>query len=317
MEECAIFAGGHFGFMMQPFAELPGVAEITAGYSGGETEDPSYNDVMSGEAGHRLVVRIYFDKEVLPYSKLLDVFWRAIDPTDATGQFKDRGKPFQTAIFYHNLKQKTQAQQSKEKLKNSDIFDKPIVTCLLEAKPFYRAEEKHQFYYKKIPFHYHHLYKCSGRNAFFTRYWQVKKEDPRLKKLTPIQYDVTQKNATESPFENKYDQFKKDGIFVDIISGEPLFSSTDKYDCGCGWPTFSKPLASFHLIERLDQSHRMIRTEVRSKIGNSHLGHVFEDGPKELGGRRYCINSAALRFIAKENFKNEGYGEYTVLFISN
>jgi len=142
-----------------------------------------------------------------------------------------------------------------------------------------------------------------------------KPDDKTLKeKLTPLQYEVTQKDATERPFSSEYDQHDEEGIYVDIVSGEPLFSSKDKYDAGCGWPSFSKPIEKIEIIEKLDTSRGRIRTEVRSKYADSHLGHVFDDGPEERGGLRYCINGAALRFIKKEDLEKEGYGEYLKIF---
>lgn len=311
----AMFAGGCFWCMVKPFDEMPGIHKVLSGYSGGHKENPTYEQVVAGTTGHREVVQITYDPTVFPYEKLLHIFWRNIDPTDAGGQFHDRGEQYKTAIYYYNDEQKRRAEESKQQLEESGRFDQPIATDILPAQTFYEAEEKHQDYYKKNAFHYHHYYKGSGRKDFTESHWKVDKDPEELKKkLTPIQYEVTQNNGTERPFENEYYANNEDGIYVDIVSGEPLFSSRDQYDAGCGWPSFTRPLHHHHIVDKLDKSHGMLRTEVRSKYGDSHLGHVFEDGPQEEGGLRYCINSAALRFIPKDKLEKEGYGEYKVLF---
>ncbi|KUP04824.1 methionine sulfoxide reductase [Bacillus coahuilensis m2-6] len=311
--ELATFAGGCFWCMVSPFDELPGIHGIVSGYTGGHTENPTYEEVCSDTTGHYEAVQIQFDPDVFPYTKLLELFWQQIDPTDAGGQFNDRGDSYRTAIFYHNDKQRELAEQSKAELEASKKFNAPIVTEILPAKPFYRAEEKHQDYYKKNSFHYKMYREGSGRGRFIRENW---KKDYRseVDKLNEMQRYVTQENGTEPPFRNEYWDNKKDGIYVDIVSGVPLFSTTDQYDAGCGWPSFTKPLKRQDLEEKLDTSHGMRRIEVRSSEADSHLGHVFDDGPMEHGGARYCINSAALRFVPKEQLEEEGYGEYLKLF---
>jgi peptide methionine sulfoxide reductase msrA/msrB len=301
--------------MVKPFDEQPGIIKVVSGYTGGHKENPTYKEVCSETTGHYEAVQITFDPEVFPYEKLLELYWPQIDPTDAGGQFADRGDSYRTAIFYHNEHQKTLAEESKQQLEASGRFSEPIATQILPAKPFYEAEEYHQGYYKKNKFRYAMYRRGSGRDRFIKENWKDFGRDEQLKTtLTPIQYEVTQNDATEPPFRNEFWDHTEDGIYVDIVSGEPLFSSTDKYDAGCGWPSFTKAINKDEVKENMDVSHNMVRTEVRSKTANSHLGHLFDDGPQDAGGLRYCINSAALRFVPKEDLEKEGYGEYAVLF---
>jgi len=312
--ELATFAGGCFWCMIAPFEEVPGVEKVVSGYTGGCKENPTYKEVCSGKTGHYEAVQVSFDPQTCPYEKLLDVFWRQIDPTDKGGQFHDRGTSYLTAIFYHTEDQKQKAEASKKALEASGRFSRPVATKILPASVFYPAEEYHQDYHKKNPLHYSVYRQGSGRDAYIARYWGSKQDKEKLKKkLTDTQYEVTQNNATEPPFTNEYWDKKSDGIYVDIVSGEPLFSSLDKFDSGCGWPSFTRPLNQESIKEKADLSHSMVRTEVRSQAADSHLGHVFDDGPAP-NGNRYCINSAALRFIPKENLEREGYGEYIRLF---
>lgn len=313
--QLATFAGGCFWCMVSPFEEMPGIVKIVSGYTGGHTENPTYEEVCSDTTGHFEAVQITFKPDVFPYEKLLDIYWQQIDPTDPGGQFYDRGSSYRTAIFYHNEEQKRKAEESKKALEQSGRFNKPIVTQILPAQTFYEAEEYHQDYHKKNPLHYKRYRQGSGRDQFIEKHWNQNENKEQLReRLTPLQFDVTQNDATEPPFDNEYWDNEQEGIYVDIVSGEPLFSSRDKYDAGCGWPSFTKPLKKERIVEKTDLSHGMIRTEVRSKKADSHLGHVFNDGPMDKGGLRYCINSAALRFIPKEDMEKEGYGEYLKVF---
>ncbi|MGG7163493.1 peptide-methionine (R)-S-oxide reductase MsrB [Clostridium ihumii] len=305
----AIFAGGCFWCMVKPFDKCHGVLKVEVGYTGGHKKNPTYEEVLRENTGHYEGVRVTYDEDEISYYDLVDIFFRNIDPTDVGGQFNDRGQSYKTAIFYIDNEQKEIATKYKDDLEKSKKFKTPIATEIKEANDFYVGEEYHQDYYKKQPLKYKLYYKGSGREAFIEDTWNncgCNKEELK-EKLTKMQYYVTQENGTEPPHDNEYFDNFEEGIYVDIISGKPLFSSKDKFDAGCGWPSFSRAINDGHIREKHDFSHDMFRIEVRSTHSNSHLGHVFEDGPKDKGGLRYCINSAALRFVPKHKMQEEGY----------
>lgn len=321
-QETAVFAGGCFWCIEAAFDGVVGVISVASGYTGGNVPNPTYDDVSSGVTGHYEAVKIVFDPARISYASLLDIFWRQIDPTDAGGQFADRGSQYRTAVFFSDEAQHAAAERSKTKLASSGKFDGAIVTAIIPAKVFYPAEDYHQKYCSRNPERYERYKKGSGRELYIERTWgkesKKKKVQPRSftkpprddlrKKLTALQYGVTQEGDTECAFDNEFWKEKREGIYVDVVSGEVLFLSKDKYDSGTGWPSFTKPATEDAVKVGDDVSHSMHRTEVRSAVADSHLGHLFNDGPAP-GFRRYCINSAALRFVSKEDMEKEGYAD--------
>ena len=338
--EVATLAGGCFWCTESDLEKLPGVVDVVSGYSGGELENPTYKQVSSGKSGHIEVIEVKFDSEQVSYEQVLDQFFRHIDPTDDKGSFVDRGPQYRPAIFYHNSQQKQIAEQFMQEIDELGVFQAPLKTELIKFEKFWPAEDYHQDYYKRNKIRYNYYRYASGRDQYLDKIFgedrnekpvtlrelidqskttqnaqtYTKPSDAEIKAtLTDMQYYVTQEDGTERAFENEYWDNKREGIYVDIVSGEPLFSSTDKYKSGTGWPSFTKPISDKYIVTQTDFKLIYPRTEVRSKFADSHLGHVFKDGPKPTG-LRYCMNSAAMRFVAKEDMKKEGYVDYLYLF---
>lgn len=325
--EDAILAGGCFWCVHADIKKIDhGIIQITSGYTGGTLKYPTYEDVLTEKTGHYEAVKVTFDPTLITYADVLEYFFRHIDPTDAGGQFADRGESYRTAVFYLSEQQKKTAEEVKARIDAANIFKSHIATQILPASEFYPAEDYHQDYAEKNPLRYSLYREGSGRDSYLKKTWSdnmiptvtQKVEKPTRevlkKKLTPLQYNVTQEEGTEPPFANEYWDNHQEGIYVDVVSGEVLFSSKDKYDSGTGWPSFTKPLVPANIKTTTDHKLLMSRTEVRSNRADSHLGHVFDDGPVDAGGQRYCMNSASMRFIPVKDLEKEGYGEYTGLF---
>jgi peptide methionine sulfoxide reductase msrA/msrB len=341
-----VLAGGCFWCTESEYNHEPGVISAISGYTDSAVPNPGYREVSSKKIKAREAVEVIYDPSVISEARILEIYYTHINPTDAGGQFNDRGYQYSTAIYYVTEQQKTIAEEFKKNIDISKKFALPVVTEILPFVNFYPAEEYHQDYKDKNPVRYAAYREGSGRNAFIRENWKdaevnkkiftsthttktmntsinkkwqnftQEEKAARLQTLTSEQFNVTQKEGTERPFTpGNFEAHKEKGIYVDVVSGEPLFLSSDKYDSGTGWPSFVKPISDDMVTLKIDKKLFTTRTEVRSKIADSHLGHVFDDGPKDRGGKRYCMNGAALRFVALADMEREGYGEY-VSFIN-
>ncbi len=310
-------AGGCFWGVEAFIKNVPGVLHTEVGYANGRTENPSYEEVCRNNTGHAETVYIKYNPGRISLDTLLDYFFRIIDPTLLNRQGHDTGTQYRTGIYYKDPADRTVI-ESYIGRKQKEYSGK-IVTEVLPLSNFYKAEEYHQAYLDKNPNGYCHVDLAlisELKNAARARVDGSKYPKPHdgilKKELSREQYEVTQNKATEPPFENRFWDNKKKGIYVDVVTGEPLFASGDKFDSGCGWPSFTRPIDD-EVVKYSEDKGRMYRTEVTSRAGGSHLGHVFEDGPADKGGLRYCINSAALRFIPLEDMKDSGYGDFIPL----
>jgi peptide methionine sulfoxide reductase msrA/msrB len=333
-----LLAGGCFWCVESDLEKYTGVVSAVSGYAGGEGDNPTYENY--GSRGFREVVEVTYDPTQVSFENIVEYMLRHSDGTDGSGSFYDRGEQYAPAVYYTTPEEKQAIEKVIASIDTKKVYDVPLAVKVLPWVKFWPAEDYHQDYYKKNPIRYAYYRNASGRDAFIKKHWGddttpkptpqetllpkqsmsttnkpweqfTKPSDDVLRTtLTPIQYEVTQEEGTERAFTNAYDKHYEAGIYVDVVSGEPLFSSTDKFDSGTGWPSFVKPITPNAVTEHEDKKLFSTRTEVRSKIADSHLGHVFPDGPRDRGGMRYCMNSASLRFIPKADMEGLGYGEY-------
>ncbi|HHT96656.1 MAG TPA: peptide-methionine (R)-S-oxide reductase MsrB [Clostridiales bacterium] len=317
--EVIYLAGGCFWGVEAYMDLLEGVIDVNSGYANGETKNPTYKEVINEDTGFAETVEVKFDPKVIDLTTILLHYFKIVDPTNLNRQGNDIGDQYRTGIYYNDEKQLKviEGVVNHEQKK----YAKDIVVEVKPIENYYLAEDYHQDYLKKNPLGYCHINLNLAKEGVDREslpyneitYFKPSKEDIK-KKLTREQYQITQEAKTEMPYSHEYNELDEKGIYVDIVTGEPLFSSQDKYDAGCGWPSFTQAIDIDSITEKQDYSLGIKRVEVTSKIGDSHLGHVFDDGPVEEGGLRYCINGAALRFVAYEQMEEEGYGELKVMF---
>lgn len=300
-------AGGCFWGTAHLFSLVPGVKNTTAGYANSIVANPTYQEVCTGRTHAAETVKVDYDETQVGLSDLLRLYFRSIDPVSVNRQGGDSGTQYRTGIYYTDESDREVIEVMLATLQRR--HSEPIAIEFGPLQNFYPAEEYHQDYLVKNPDGYCHVNPALFAEARNMSCKSNHKSELRAR-LTPLQWEVTQHGATERPYVNEYDDEFRPGIYVDITDGTPLFVSSRKYNSGCGWPAFTKPISQDIVTEHEDLSFGRRRTEVRSASSGSHLGHVFPDGPAEEGGLRYCINSAALRFIPKAEMEAEGYGEY-------
>lgn len=334
-----LVAGGCFWCVESDLEKLPGVVSVVSGYAGGTTKNPTYKNYASG--GHREVVEVTYDANQVSYEDILIVTMKTTDPTDDNGTFGDRGDKYSAAFYYEDVTQKALIDTLIREVDEQGPYDKPLAIDVEVRPTFWPAEDYHQDYYKGTltQLKYQYYRNASGRNDFIKRYWgtdvgptlpwrnqpnlsttnqpsymwndYVKPDQAELQAtLEATAFKVTQKNGTERAGTSPLDKNVEKGIYVDILSGEPLFSSKDKFDSGTGWPSFVRPITATAVTEHEDRALFSVRTEIRSAIADNHLGHVFTDGPRDRGGLRYCMNGVALRFVPEAEMVAAGYGDF-------
>ncbi len=312
-------AGGCFWGTEHLFSLVPGVTDTEAGYANSIVTDPTYKEVCTGTTNAAETVKVVYDPSKVTLRQLLGLYLMSVNPLSLNRQGNDVGTQYRTGIYYTSPDDAVVVDSVLAEL-DRRLGCKSVIESG-ELKNFYPAEDYHQGYLDKNPGGYCHvnpqlfsIARTIGTKTETTQPHERKyprPDDATLReRLTPLQWEVTQKAATERPFANEYDDEFRPGIYVDVTTGEPLFVSTDKFNSGCGWPAFSKPIDDKLIEKNTDYSHGMVRTEVKSSNSGAHLGHVFPDGPQKTGGLRYCINSASLRFIPLDRMETEGYGEY-------
>lgn len=309
MESSIYLAGGCFWGVEGYFKLLKGIKYTEVGYANGNCNDTSYEKLEITQ--HAEAVKIVYSKHIISLPEILMHYWRIIDPISLNQQGNDIGIQYRTGIYYTE-KDDIDIIMRFVKYQQDKISAK-IAVQIEPLKNFIKAEEYHQGYLDKNPFGYCHIDLSLAKLSLHDESNFIKPDLPTIKQiLNTLEYEITQNNATEPPFSSPLNTNFEDGIYIDIITKKPLFSSRDKFDSGCGWPSFSKPITTDCIDYVDDYSHNMARVEVKSKNSNSHLGHVFDDGPKKLGGLRYCINGTAIKFIPLSEMDAAGYGDYKI-----